>query len=61
MWLVVGKTSYFGNIFGKANDLVAVAVLVIVPNVQYYIFTIFGNDCCVAVVNRRSGGSHDIR
>lgn len=49
--LIVSVSSYFGNVFCQTNYLMAVAVFVVIPNIQYNVFSVCRNDGCVAVIN----------
>ncbi|XOL39659.1 hypothetical protein KCTC32420_00011 [Aequorivita nionensis] len=58
--LIISKPSNLCNIFRQANNLVAIAVFIVIPNIKHYIFTIFGNNGCVAVINCWSRRTNNI-
>ena len=58
--LIVSISSNLSYIFRQADYLLAIAVLIVIPNIKHHVFSIFGNNSCVAVINSRSGRAHNI-
>src|SRR5690554_4710068 len=51
--LIISKPTHLGNVFRQTDNLMAIAILVVVPYIQHHVFTVFGNDGGIAVKNSR--------
>src|SRR5690554_1288649 len=58
--LIISKPTHLRNVFRQADNLMAIAILVVVPYIQHHILTVFGNDGGITVKNSRGRGANNV-